>query len=212
LNLPETADILYAELIWCGNYKYLDQDISDKLATSVSFTTPKSTYSISPDSQTGGNIESSSSYVRTANITDIIKSGGSGNYSVGGVPSLLVKNNPYNNYAGYTIAIAYHDPKEPARNISLFVGSEQVGADQYSNIAEVNGFATPIDGKVYGKLYVSSQEGDSMYGGDEMKFGSTKTNLQNLSGPNNPSNNFFASQINDSSGELDESGTFGSEN
>lgn len=212
MNLPETADILYAELIWGGNYKYLDQDISDKLATSVSFTTPKSTYSISPDSQTGGNIESSSSYVRTANITDIIKSGGSGNYSVGGVPSLLVKNNPYNNYAGYTIAIAYHDPKEPARNISLFVGSEQVGADQYSNIAEVNGFATPIDGKVYGKLYVSSQEGDSMYGGDEMKFGSTKTNLQNLSGPNNPSNNFFASQINDSSGELDESGTFGSEN
>jgi uncharacterized repeat protein (TIGR01451 family) len=51
-----------------------------------------------------------------------------------------------------------------------------------------------------------------MYGGDEMKFGSTKTNLKALSGPNNPANNFFTSQINNSTGNLDKTGTFGNKN
>lgn len=42
--------------------------------------------------------------------------------------------------------------------------------------------------------------------------GSGQTSLNFLSGPNNPPNNFFASQINGSDGNVDTSGTFGSRN
>ena len=42
--------------------------------------------------------------------------------------------------------------------------------------------------------------------------GSGQTSLNFLSGPNNLQNNFFASQINGSDGNVDTSGTFGSRN
>lgn len=45
-----------------------------------------------------------------------------------------------------------------------------------------------------------------------MLFGETTATLMPLSGPNNPQGNFFASQINDSDGFLDTTGTFGSRN
>ena len=43
-------------------------------------------------------------------------------------------------------------------------------------------------------------------------FGANAGALQTLSGPNNPADNFFASQINNSSGLPDTSGTFGTRN
>ncbi|WP_394530732.1 DUF11 domain-containing protein [Priestia aryabhattai] len=48
--------------------------------------------------------------------------------------------------------------------------------------------------------------------GDQLQFGPTVAALQPVSGPNNPVNNFFASQINNDSGVLDTSGQFGSLN
>jgi len=212
VTLPKEADILYAELIWGGNYKYLDIDMTDVLDNEVNLTTPTGNFAVKPDSQTAGEITTNGSYVRTANITEILKKSGSGTYTLGSVPGVMIKGNPYNNYAGYTIAIAYKDDTQPARNMSIFVGAEQVGADQFTNTAVVSGFETPPSGTVDGKLFVSAQEGDNMYSGDQMKFGKTKTSLQPLSGPNNKKDNFFASQINEENGELDQSGSFGDKN
>lgn len=76
----------------------------------------------------------------------------------------------------------------------------------------VSGFLTPDSLPIGGKLFVSAQEGDAVIGGDSMLFGANAASLQTLSGPNNPAANFFASQINNSSGTLDTSGTFGTRN
>ncbi len=212
LNIPEDAEIVYAELIWGGNYSYLDQSIEDQLNTPISLFTPTNKYQVKPDTETAAQIPSSSSYVRSANITEILKNSGAGSYFVSGVPALLVENNPYNNYAGYTIAVAYKSESETAKDVAIFIGAEQVGADQSSNVAEIEGFLTPSQGKVDGKLFISAQEGDSMYKGDKMQFGFDPESLQDLEGPNNKKDNFFASQINDTNGKLDKTGSFGDNN
>jgi len=212
VNLPAKAEVLYAELIWGGSYKYLDNDVSSQLDNAVTLKTPNKTVSVKPDPTTAADIATNLTYVRTKEITNIIKEGGSGIYTLGSVPSIMVKNNPYNNFAGYTIAIAYRDSTQPARNLSIFTSSEKVGADELTNTAEVKGFATPTSGAVKGKLFVSSGEGDHMYSGDRMKFGKSPTSLADLSGPNNRVDNFFASQINDGNGNLDTKGTFGNNN
>jgi uncharacterized repeat protein (TIGR01451 family) len=212
LVIPEGAEVLYAELIWGGSYKYLETDLSSQLDTPITLKTKYGEYQVSPDTSTGGDITSSNSYVRTSEVTDIIKAAGTGEIMVKGVPGLIVKNNPYNNYVGYTLAVAYRDDSMPARNLSIFVGAEQVGADQFTNTAEVTGFSTPTSGEVNGKLFVSAGEGDHMYSGDQMRFGSNPSNLSPLSGNNNKQNNFFASQINGSDSSLDQSGSFGDKN
>ena len=214
LNIPDESKVLYAELIWGGNYKYLDKSVQSELGSSVTLGLPngKST-SISPVADTAGEVQESSSYVRTSgDISSLIGEGGKGKYTVSGLPSVMVKGNPYNNYVGFTLAVVYYNQNEPARNLSLFTAAEQVGPDQFTNTAEVKGFTTPISGAVSGKLLVSAQEGDSMYSGDRLKFGPSPSNLQDLQGPNNKVDNFFASQINDNNGYLDTTGSFGTNN
>lgn len=52
LNIPAGSTILYAELVWGGNYLSRDQNITSVLGNPVSFTTPVSTYSITPSAVT----------------------------------------------------------------------------------------------------------------------------------------------------------------
>jgi hypothetical protein len=212
LVIPDGAEVLYAELIWGGSYRYLETDLTPQLDNPITLRTKLGEYTVNPDPETGGNITSSNSYVRSSDVTQIIQESGSSAITVGGVPGLIIKNNPYNNYVGYTLAVAYRDDTEQARNLSIFVGAEQVGADQFTNAAEVSGFSTPSSGDVNGRLFVSAGEGDSMYSGDQMRFGANPTNLAQLQGSNNDQSNFFSSQVNDVNGQLDQSGTFGSNN
>jgi len=212
LKIPSGSQVLYAELIWGGSYKYKDVDLTSVLDSQVKLQTPSGSYEIKPESATAAEVSESSAYVRTANVTDIIAKDGAGNYVISGIPATMDRTNPYNNYAGWTLAVAYRDLKQPARNLSIFVGSEQAGPDQFYNLAEVKGFATPTSGNISGRLLVSAQEGDPCYTGDQMRFGQTSTTLTALSGPNNKVNNFFASQINGDGGKLDTSGSFGTSN
>ena len=212
VKIPKNSEVLYAELIWGGSYKYTTTDLTDQLDKPISFQTPSGNFNITPDSNTSAQVSESSAYVRTANVTDIVSKSGAGTYTAGSIPATMDRTNPYNNYAGWTLAIAYRDLTQPPRNLNIFVGSEQAGPDQLSNIAEVKGFATPTSGNISGRLLVSAQEGDPCYTGDQIKFGSTKTNLTALSGPNNQKSNFFASQINGDDGKINKSGGFGNNN
>lgn len=81
-----------------------------------------------------------------------------------------------------------------------------------STTITVTNFLTPEVLPITGKILVSAQEGDAVLTGDQMLFGQSVATLANLSGPNNPQNNFFASQINNDGGTLDTSGTFGNRN
>jgi uncharacterized repeat protein (TIGR01451 family) len=214
LAVPIGATVLYAELIWSGTIGSLATAVYDTQA--VSFTTPSgSTYSIVPSGATKGS--SGTYYTRSANVTGLVQLGGSGTYTVGGVPAQIATSGS-TDAAGWTLAVAYADPSQVARNLTIFVGAEQVGAAP----ATVSGFCTPVTGTVNGRLAVSAIEGDATGTGDYMLFGPTSTLglADRVYGPNNPANgflgrtvdNFFASQINGDNGTLDTSGTFGTRN
>ena len=109
--------------------------------------------------------------------------------------------------------MVYGNPSLHQRNLSLFVGGLfAIAGGNPPNPAAVVGFCSPPTGVVNARLFISAMEGDSSKTGDQMLFGPTTNSLQVLSGPNNLSNNFFASQINGDNGLLDTSGTFGLSN
>ncbi|WP_228307888.1 tandem-95 repeat protein [Priestia sp. J2] len=212
LRLPSTTtQILYAELIWGGSYLYGGEDVSAALNNAVTFITPTRTVSIQPDTATRFTLTTSSFYyVRSANVTNLISQAGT--YSVLGVPGTQSTTENNANAAGWTLAVVYADPLQKSRNLSVFVGAELTSSSTGSSTAAVTGFGTPTSGTVSGRLLVSAIEGDSAIVGDQLQFGPTTATLQPVSGPNNPINNFFASQINNDSGVLDTSGQFGSLN
>lgn len=223
LNIPDSSNILHAELIWSGNYLSVNQNISSDLNKQVQFTTPLGMFNISPDpstsqqeifpSTTGSNL---GVYSRSQDVTNLVQSGGNGTYSLGGVPGLIdpsLSSTSSTNNAGWTLAIIYENMNAPLRNMTLFTGLEIISTE-INSFTDINlsGFTTPVSGSLNGRLLLSVSEGDANIAGDQVQFGTNTNNLSVISGPNNLQNNFFASQINDSNGNLDTTGTFGNRN
>lgn len=211
LTLPAGSTVLYAELIWGGSYNYGGENVSSSLNTSVSFNTPVGTFSISPTPSTSVTLTGENYYVRSADVSTIIQSGGAGTYTVGGVPGTQGSSENAANSAGWTLAVIYGNASLAARNMTIFVGGELTNSST-STISSVTGFCTPQAGAISARMLVSTIEGDSSLTGDQMQFGPTTGSLAAVSGPNNPLNNFFCSQMNGDSGTLVTSGTFGTRN
>lgn len=221
LALPAGSTVLYAELVWGGLFRSSANNISALINNNISFTTPQGTFSVAPDPATAQtfNIPADNItvgfYVRTANVTSLVQTALSGAYSVQGVPALieaLDNRTADTNHAGWTLAVAYENPASPLRNLTIWGGGTVVSPNTGSTTVTVSNFLTPEVLPITGKIFVSAQEGDAVLTGDQMLFGQTVPTLSLLSGPNNPQNNFFASQINNENGTLDTSGTFGSRN
>lgn len=221
LNLPAGSTVLYAELVWGGLFRSSANDISALLDNPVEFITPLGSNSIAPDVSTKQNFNITEEgvtlgfYVRTANVTTLVKNAMNGTYSTGKVPALIEAidaRTSETNHAGWTLAVVYENASLPLRDLTVWSGGVVVSPSVGSTDITLTDFITPDSLPVTGKLFVSAQEGDAVLENDRLLFGQDTASLTPLSGPNNPVDNFFASQINDENGALDTSGTFGTRN
>jgi uncharacterized repeat protein (TIGR01451 family) len=227
LDLPNTstARVVYAELIWGGSTKYgvapEIEDVTGSIDTPVTLSFEDGTSrSVAPSGVTPITISRASAsgsfrveyYMRSADVTSYVQQHGAGFYKVSGVPGTQTQTVNTLNAAGWTLVVAYEDSQESTRNVSIFVGGSFVDENSQENYP-VSGFCSPPTGEVLGRVYVSAMEGDANFSGDQLLIAqSTNATFRALSGPNNPQNNFFASQINNNSGLVNTTGTFGSRN
>lgn len=219
LNNPfRLSSVLYAELIWQGQYLSANQSVAAFIDDPITFIDPSgNVYSIDPDPATSfeqvfvsGGV-TVGYYARSRDVTNIVASQLSGTYTAGGVAAVLDPASN-SNHAGWTLAVVYEDPTQNARYITLYVGLQAIIAGGTPVDFTLSGFNTPIAGPLVGRLLVSAGEGDANLVGDTLQFGPDFGTLTPLSGPNNPVNNFFCSQLNDDTGNLDPLGTFGDRN
>lgn len=132
LNMPSGSKVLYAELIWGGLYKSSLSDLSARINDPIELRTPKGVYAVSPDSQTkqdflipAGTI-TVGFYVRSANMTSLVKAAMNGTYTTGKVPSLiepLEASTAETNHAGWTLAVVFDNSLLPLRDLTLWSGS-----------------------------------------------------------------------------------------
>lgn len=215
LDLPE-AEVLYAELVWGGSFQYGAEDVSAALGSSVALTANGTSAMIAPSPTTALTISETASsgfavryYMRSADVTNFVKQAGKGMYSVAGVPGTQTTTTNSLNAAGWTLVVAYRDEGAAIRNLSIFVGGSFVDENTTQDYT-INGFCAPPAGVVTGEVVVSTIEGDTNFTGDILQIAPTSAGpFVGLSGPNNPAGNFFCSQINDGTGNLDTRGTFG---
>ncbi|WP_328803913.1 beta strand repeat-containing protein [Paenibacillus glycinis] len=216
LVLPSGSSVVYAELIWGGSYLVPGVNLSAAINNPVTLVLPNGTSaSVTPDPATANTFDLGSGqlgYTRSANVTSLIQQSGAGTYTAGAIVGTITVTDATINHAGWTLGVIYANPTLPFRNMSLRAGAVLIQADSGPVTTTLTGFATPVTGTLGGRALFSAQEGDANRSGDQALFGPTAAALVALSGPNNFANNFFASQINNDAGNLDQTGTFGTRN
>ena len=96
-------------------------------------------------------------------------------------------------YGGWALVVAYQDPNEPVRNLTVFDGYavvQQSPASDQNVAVPVSGFLTPPTGQVRSRVGVVAYEGDLGLLGDSLRLNSTS-----LTNSLNPATNFFNSSL-----------------
>jgi uncharacterized repeat protein (TIGR01451 family) len=137
------------------------------------------TLTASVDNSTSGK------YAAFVDITDQVTGAGSGSYTVANVQTGTGEDRG----GGWSIVVAYRDPSEPARNLTIFDGLETVSQGETKTVG-VTGFQTPASGPVRTDVGFVTYEGDRGSTGDSATLNGTV-----LSSATNPPNNFFNSSI-----------------
>ncbi len=215
LALPPGAVVTHAQLLWGGSYLYFEDvtaDLDDAVALSHGAETP---LSVSPDPQLSTTLALFSQhgyavnyYVRSADVTSYVAARGGGQYAVGGIPATQSDASNSLNAGGWALIVAYATAAEPLRNLQIRVGGDYLEEGLAADVS-FSGFVTPEDAVVAATLLVAAMEGDADLTGDQLLLRGGAGAWTPLSAPGNFPDNFFASQINDESGILDTSGTFG---
>jgi MYXO-CTERM domain-containing protein/uncharacterized repeat protein (TIGR01451 family) len=219
LTIPPGAEVLHAELVWAGSYDYFPEDVYQWLDFPVSMLADSAEIFVDPDASSAQTLSYFSPvgfyanyYLRSADVTSFVQAHGTTMYAVAGVPGTQGDLTNSLSAAGWSLVVAYRDDTSPIRNLTVFVGGSFVDEDATVDYT-VDGFCAPPYGAVEGKATIAALEGDANLTGEDFAIGETSASvMQSLFGPNNPENNFFASQINDGDGQLDVNGTFGTAN
>ncbi len=220
LDLPAGVSIAHAQLLWgCSTQVAGAPATPATTPDTVTLTLPSGVKQvISPSgSDTSLTLLSSSYkyYMRWANVTPAVASGGAGRYMVSrviGTPQTSAITG-----CGWTLFVVYQSDSLPLKNINLWVTAEEVryngtGCPCETEI-EVSGFCTPpAPAAATGTLFVTALEGDARYTNDGFYMLDIYDEYYPLSGANNAWDNFFSSQVNQLSGARDTRGTFGDRN
>ncbi|HEY4222306.1 MAG TPA: MYXO-CTERM sorting domain-containing protein [Myxococcota bacterium] len=213
------SSVLYAELLWGGSDAYGGEDVTADLDTPVTLSVNGASISVTPSPDTALDMAGTAQsgfgiqyYFRSAEVTQFISDHRSGDYSVEGVPATQADAINSLNAAGWTLVVVFRDDTQPERNLTVFVGGSFVDENTQEDYS-ADGFCAPPSGNIEGKVAISAIEGDANLTGDQLLIApTTNDTFVNLSGPNNPADNFFCSQMNDGDGNLDTTGTFGDRN
>jgi hypothetical protein len=217
LQLPPGAYVLHAELVWGGSHRYGSEDVGAVLDQPVLLTAESAAAAnVTPDPATAVTLDESGTaayryYVRSANVTTFVRAQGAGAYTVSGVPGTQDTAVNVLQAAGWALLVAYADALAPLRTLAIAVDGRIVDTDRAADTSFR--VSTPPAGAVEGRVFLAALEGDASRTGDRALVATEDGGaFVAISGPNNPADNFFASQINDGVGVLDATGTFGDRN
>jgi len=200
LLLPTTGHVLFAGLYWTGlqkkalvitganGYKSTPLPPPDAAAIgTVKLAIPGAAgYATVTASQVDtGPITESSGYTAFADVTSLVNAAGAGNYTVANIQT----GTGGNSIGGWSLVVAYSDPTESLRNLTVFDGLTVVSSSAFVDIP-LSGFKTPSAGSVNTTIGVVAAEGDWGATGDYLTL-----NDQLLTDAVHPANNTENSTI-----------------
>jgi len=189
LVLPDGATVLFAGLYYGAKTSAGtggSQAPNTAARGTVKFKVPGGTAYQTLTAAVDDSTEVARAYGAFVDVTSIVQSAGVGSYTVADVQAGTGEDR----YGGWSLVVAYRDSAEPARNLTIFDGLNNVTKAKPAITIGVTGFQTPATGPVKTNLGFVSFEGDRGLGGDNATL-----NGKVLSTATNPANNFFNSSI-----------------
>ena len=202
LSVPAGARVLFAGLYWTGlnrkgealsganGFKAVPQDPPNASAIGTVKIKGPGASAYTSVTAAGADVNTASiavggGYGAFADVTTILTAAGAGTYTVADVQT----GTGGNAFAGWSLVVAYSDPDQPLRNLSVFDGLKVVGGTQQLDIP-LSGFKTPSSGSVNTTVGVVAAEGDAGAVGDYLTV-----NDRLLTDAVHPSNNTENSTI-----------------
>ncbi|OJU95680.1 MAG: hypothetical protein BGO23_08735 [Solirubrobacterales bacterium 67-14] len=189
-SLPAGSTILFAGLYWGGHYSGASSPANANLRDQVKFKVPgASSYTtVSASTLDDGVGSNAGRYQAFADVTNLVKTlpnAGNGTYAVADIQAAIGSDR----YAGWSLIVAYKNPNESMKNMTIFDGLVSISGTTTRDI-NISGFLTPPSGPVNSEVGFVTWEGDLGLNGDRAQI-----NGQYLSDAQHPSNNFFDSRI-----------------
>ena len=193
LIIPTDATVAWAGLYWGADTTAGTGGSAAPTAAArnqIGFRTPGGAYqTITANQVDSSAVTGGVRYQGFADVTALVTEARSGEYTTAN----LQAGRGQDRYGGWALVVAYQDPSEPLRNLTIFDGYAVVQrtpvADQ--NVAiPVSGFLTPPAGPVRTRIGVVAYEGDLGLLGDSLRLNNTS-----LSNSLNPATNFFNSSL-----------------
>lgn len=168
LTIPNGATVLHAELYWSGRHNSTANN-RDKIRIKAP---GSSTYSQvtahTIDTFTTEGASGSRPYQASADVTQIVATGGTGNYTVADLTA-KTGNDGLGFYGGWAIAVIYQDNSQPFRRLMLFDGAAKITGTNTVSISTDN-LVTPYSGSFNTYLGALVWEGDQSITGDAFVF------------------------------------------
>ena len=186
LDLPAGATPLFAGLYWGADASAGVGGVAAPnaaLRNQVLFTRPDGSSSTITATQVD---VSGTTFQGFADVTALVQANGAGSYTVAN----LQAGTGTNHYAGWSLVVAYEDPTEPIRNLTVNDGFAVVSGGNPNVSTTIGGFLTPATGQVRSRLGAVVYEGDLSSTGDALRLNGTA-----LSDALNPVANPFNSSI-----------------
>lgn len=196
LDLPPNSQILFAGLYWGG------QAINPGVETVHIKPPGQSGYiTLTADQLDNNNIVGQfNRYQGFKDITTIVRTAGSGVYTVAGV-QLFSSSNGVSIGGGWSMAVVYADPAvATTRSVALFDGLVTAGQNSPETDIHVSGFLTPYTGQVHSRVGIVVYDGDGnqiddVNGNPSLEFGVDAGSLSPVFNQLNPQDNVFNSTI-----------------
>jgi uncharacterized repeat protein (TIGR01451 family)/fimbrial isopeptide formation D2 family protein/LPXTG-motif cell wall-anchored protein len=204
LTMPAGSTVLWAGLHWNG-VEDVNEGIDDNvpltpaqlaLKYQMKLKAPGGSYTAVNASDTWYLDSATDTYAGYADVTNLVKAGGAGDYWGADVQTCTGKGGCF---GSWSLTVAWANPNEPARNLTVWHGWKNTLPGE-SNINTVTGLVPPPNGPVNARLGVVNADGDLGFP-DSFEVSTPSTAWQRLSTidrPLNPSDgaDWFNSTIN----------------
>ena len=201
LTLPPGAEVRFAGLYWAGTtatgisgstpapHPENENKVMFKVPGASAYTQVMATQVDTLSSSTFSGF-----YQSFLDVTGQVQQAGNGTYDVGDIQAASGQRA----WAGWSLVVAYRDPAEPLRDLTIWDGFQSVGSGASVSIP-VSGFKTPLTGTVKTDLGFVAWEGDRGITGDRGSITDTTPGhagaAHQLSDAVNPATNLFNSSI-----------------
>jgi hypothetical protein len=130
-------------------------------------------------------------YQASADVTDIVRNAGDGNYIVADMDSVVLPHS----WGGWTLVVAYQNCDLPLRHVEVSDGFQIELPESPPLEFTVNGLKTPKQGPINAELGFVAYDGDRTYGHKTVSVKSTTGPLTELHTWDKPAHDFLDSTI-----------------